>query len=302
MKYIVTHMSPDLDAITSCWLIQRFLPGWNESKIKFVRAGERLEGFTSTTNVVEMSGQDEVIHVDTGLGALDHHQTSSTDLSASSLTWEYVSSQWIKANPEMVKHDKWKYRKEAIERLVKVVVDVDHFKEVFWDNPDADYHDFSLVNILDGLKAEKPGKDKFFIEFGYECLDALLHEMENKIWAEYEIKNKGVLFDTRFGKGIGLETINDTVVKLAQKMGYAVVIRKDPRKGYVRIKAKPDQHDSSKGVDFTNVCEELKKLDPQASWYLHILKKMLLNGSSKNPSVKPTKLGLNDIIEVVKKV
>ncbi len=302
MKYIVTHMSPDLDAITSCWLIQRFLPGWNESKVNFVRAGERLEGFTNTTSAIEMNGESEVIHVDTGLGALDHHQTPSTELSASSLTWEYVSKQWVKANPEMVKHDKWKYRKEAIERLVKVVVDVDHFKEVFWDNPDADYHDFSLVNILDGLKAEKPGKDKFFIEFVYECMDALLHEMENKIWAEYEIKNKGIIFDTKFGKGIGLETINDTVVKLSQKMGYIVVIRKDPRKGYVRIKAKPDPEDSSKGVDFTKVCGELKKLDPQASWYLHILKKMLLNGSSKNPSVKPTKLSLGDIIEVVKKV
>ena len=302
MKIIVTHMSPDLDAITSCWVIQRFFPGWNEAKIKFVRAGERLEDFTNTTAVIEMNGENEVIHVDTGLGALDHHQIASTELSASSLAWDYVSKQWIKANPEMVKHEKWKYRKEALDRLVRVVVNVDHFKEVFWDNPDADYHDFSLVNILDGLKAERPNRDRYYVDFIYECLDALLHEFENKIWAEYEIKNKGIIFNTRFGKGIGLETVNDTVVKLAQKMGYAVVVRKDPRKGYVRIKAKPDLSGNHGGVDLTKVYEKLKKLDPQASWYLHILKKMLLNGSSKNPKVKATKLSLSDIIEVVKEV
>ena len=50
---------------------------------------------------------------------------------------------------------------------------------------------------------------------------------------------KGKKFKTRFGRGIGFETINDTVIKLSQKMGYVIVVRKDPRKGYVRVKAKP---------------------------------------------------------------
>lgn len=302
MKIIVTHMSPDLDAIMSCWLIQRFLPGWNEAKIRFVLAGNRLEGYADTKNIFEMNGEDEVVHVDTGLGALDHHQIASTKISAASLTWDFVSKEWIRANPEMVKHDKWKYRKEAIDRIVRVVVNVDHFKEVFWEDPDADHYDFCLMSILDGLKAEKPNRDRYYVEFVYDCLDALLHEFENKIWAENEIENNATFFDTRFGKGMGIETINDTVVKLAMKMGYVIAIRKDPRKGYVRIKARPDLDDNKRGVDLTPIYEKLKKLDPEASWYLHILKKMLLNGSSKNPKVKPTKLSLSDIIEVVKGV
>jgi len=74
-----------------------------------------------------------------------------------------------------------------------------------------------------------------------ECLDALLHDFENRVWAEREIAEKGVEFKTKWGKGLGIETVNDTVIKLAQKMGYAVVIRKDPRKGFVRVKARPEK-------------------------------------------------------------
>ena len=73
-----------------------------------------------------------------------------------------------------------------------------------------------------------------------------------------------------------------------------MVVRKDPRKGYVRIKARPESK-----VDLTLVFEKLSKMDPDATWFLHISKKMLLNGSVKNPKMRPTKLKLGDIIKVL---
>ena len=81
-------------------------------------------------------------------------------------------------------------------------------------------------------------------------------------------------------------------------MGYTIVIRKDPRKGYVRIKALP-ANGKEKGADLTLMYEKLKKVDTQATWFLHVSKKMLLNGTPKNPKMIPTKLSLNDIIKVV---
>ena len=302
MKIIVTHVSPDLDAITSIWLIKKYLPSWNEAICRFVSAGKRLKDFDNKEKIIETNGEDEVIHVDTGLGLLDHHQVDSVEISAASLTKEYVLKEYAKSNPEMVKHDKWKYKKEALERMTRVVVDIDHFQEIFWQDPANDHHDFSLLNVLDGLKIEKPNQDKKYVEFGMEALDALLHEFENKIWAEDEIKNKGTIFETRFGKGIGLETINDEVIKLAQKMGFIIVVRKDPRKGYVRIKTMPDSAKKKNSIDLTCVFESLKKLDSNAHWFLHISKKMLLNGSAKSPDFKPTKLSLNAIIEELKKL
>ncbi len=293
MKIIVTHASPDLDAITSVWLIKKFLPGWNDAHVEFVPAGERLPQSKNTKDIIETIGGEEVIHVDTGLGPLDHHQTSDENTCAASLTWDFVKTQ----GDFDAKTDKTELKKEAISRMVKVAVEIDHFKEVFWDNPNADHHEFSLFGIIEGIKNQKPNDDMYYVEFTTLCLDALLHNFENKIWAEQEIKD-GVEFTTKFGKGLGIETINDSVLKVAQKMGYAVVVRKDPRKGYVRIKALPDK-DGKKGVDLTNVYHQLSKMDPEASWFLHVSKKMLLNGTPKNPKMIASKLTLREIISVV---
>jgi hypothetical protein len=85
-------------------------------------------------------------------------------------------------------------------------------------------------------------------------------------------------------------------------MGYELVVRKDPRKGYVRIKALPNKDKQDKGIDLTLAYEKLRKMDPDATWFLHINKKMLLNGTPKNPKMKPTKLSLSDIIEALKNI
>src|SRR5271155_2135332 len=124
MKIIVTHMSPDWDAITSVWLLKKYLAGWQEAEVKFVPAGQRLgrhsgkrERFenpdfgpvspASTRGVqrgeqarmtgddpIERIGDDEIIHVDTGLGPLDHHQTQDTNVCGASLTWNYILSEF----------------------------------------------------------------------------------------------------------------------------------------------------------------------------------------------------------------
>ena len=299
MKIVVTHTSPDMDAITSVWLIKKYLPGWEDAKVKFVPAGNRIDSGKwknkDEKSPIEIIEDDEVIHVDTGMGPLDHHQTISDDVCGASLTWDYVKSK----NEEFRLRDleKIKDRIEALSRMIKVVVDIDHFKEVFWKDTVADYHEFNLVNILEGLKFQFPNQDDYYVDFISKSLDAVLHEFENRIWAEREIAGNGQEFVTRFGKGIGFEILNDTVIKLAQKMGYVIVLRKDPRKGYVRIKAIPS--DGKINIDLTSTYEKLKKLDPDATWYLHVGRKMLLNGSAKNPKMKPSKLGVQEIIKVL---
>jgi hypothetical protein len=299
MKIIVTHMSPDWDAISSVWLIKKFLPGWGSAEVRFVPAGEKIgkakEFDAKNIDPIEIMGEDEVIHVDTGLTPLDHHQTQDAGVSAASLAWDYVRSQIEKGSPLTAVHV------EAVSRIVKIIVDIDHFKEVYWKDAAADYHEFSLLGLLEGMKFVKQGQDEYYVKFGIECLEAMVHTFENRIWAEKEIKEKGVEFNTKYGKGMGFETINDTVLKLAQKMGYALVVRKDPRKGYVRIKTLPATN-KNKGLDLTLAYEQLRKIDPDATWFLHVSKKMLLNGTPKNPRMRPTKLTLSDIIKVLEKL
>lgn len=300
MKIIVGHNAPDIDVICSAWLIKRFLGGWEEADVKFVPAGTRLpnsnlESPSGEGNPIEKIGENEVITVDTGFGPLDHHQTKSDKVCAATLTWDYVRS-----HAQMFKNeaqsDKTQHREEAISRIVNLALEDDHFKQVFYSDPNADYIESTLPELIDGAKLEKPDDDMFVLDFGMQGLDLLLHKMENKIWAEKEIKENSREFESKWGKGLASETINDDVIKVAQKMGYVVVIRKDPRKGYVRIKASPKFD-----VDLSNTFEQLKKMDPEATWFLHVGKKMLLNGTLKNPKMRPSKLSLDAIIGVLKK-
>lgn len=301
MKIIVTHTSPDIDAIMSVWIIRKFLPNWHDAQVQFVQAGESISPKIKNKEVIEKINENEYIHVDTGLGPLDHHQTNDETISAASLAWDYAKSK----NPELKFHEmeseRWRHREEAVKRIIKIVVDFDHFKEIFLENSMADYHEFNLAEIIEGLKLAKPNQDKYYIDFGIQAFDAIFHNFENRLWAEEEIEQDGVKFETRFGKGIGFENLNDDVIKLAQKMGYMVVVRKDPRKGYVRIKARPFR-EGEKNIDLTLVYEQLKKMDPEATWFLHVSKKMLLNGSSKNPKMRPSKLSLTELIKVLKEI
>lgn len=275
MKTIVTHIGPDCDAITSAWLVKTFLPGWEEASYAFVPAGKTLEGKLPDDN-------PEIVHVDTGFGKFDHHQTAD-DTCAAKLVYEAVKAEH---GPD-----------PALERLITLVNDIDHFREVFYPNPTADFWNFGLEAQIDGwrlLYSEDPRK---IVDLGMEALDGIYKSFQNKIWAEKELKEKGVEFATIWGKGIGVETTNDDVVHLAQKMGYMIAVRKDPKKGYLRIKCLPKED-----IDLEEVYNTLKSQEPDATWFLHASHHMVLNGSSKNPDMKPTKKTLQEIIEVITKV
>lgn len=318
MKLIVTHTASDLDAIASSWLIKRFLQGWENAEVRFVGAGTKLIGkYLKEGDVIEKvivsdasdshgEREADIIHVDTGLTLLDHHQIASDDICATSLAFDYV----LKNNPDLARDEN---KVDALKKIVEYTVDDDHFQEVFWENPTADVYNFSIVGLIAGIKLMYPKDDTSVLNFGYDALDSAYHEFENKVWAEKEIKEKGVEFDTKWGKGLAVETLNDTVLKLGQEQGFIITVRKDPESGNVRIKARPNRRTNlqpqtpnpkfdSVDVDFTPVYEKLKDMDPEASWYLHISKRMLLNGSSKNPEMKGSKLTLKEVIEVLKNI
>lgn len=306
MKIIVTHASPDWDAIGSVWILKKYLPGWENAQVFFVPAGQRHPksiGSDGENEVgLEVVGEDEMLHVDTGLGKLDHHHTGDKNISAAGLCWTYIKSQIAIGKIQLGSGERLKDREEAIDRVIKFIVDTDHFKEVFWTDPAADYHEFTILGLLDGMKFLKPNEDDYYVQWGREILDAMVHTFENRVWAEREIKENGKAFHTRWGKAVGFETINDGVIKLAQKMGYMLVVRKDPRKGYVRIKARPVEDLQPGDIDLTPAYEKFSQIDPHATWFLHASKKMLLNGTPKNPKMIPTKLTLDEIVEVLKKI
>lgn len=277
MNTIVTHLNPDVDAICSVWAIRRFMPDFSDARVIFVPAGDTLDNKDPDID-------PKIIHVDTGLGKFDHHQID-TDICATVLVYRFLKdNNWLKESEI-----------EALRRLSVLINDMDHFRQVFYSDAENDKYDLCLDAILDGLKLINQNDSGKIIEIGFTLMDAAFRQILNKIWAEEVIKKDSIEFDSPWGKALALNTLNDEALTLAQKKGYKVVIRKDPHKGYVRIKSWPIPE-----IDFTNLYEELKKKDPDATWFLHISKNMILNGSTKNPKMKPSKLSLQEIIDIIK--
>lgn len=277
MKTIVTHLSPDLDAIASVWLIKKFLTGWGNAQIKLVPSGTTLDNQLPHSN-------KNVIHVDTGLGKFDHHQTNEYT-SATKLVYKYLINKDLIESKEV----------KPLEKIVEYVNATDHFAEVFYFEPDSDRYDFMIRQLVDGLKVINREETKL-IEIIFQLLDAVLIVFKNKVNAEKEIKN-GFVFQSYLGKSLAIETKNEEIIKLALKKGFSMVVRRHPDEGFIRIKTLP-----IKKLNLKPIYEKIIEIDKKGSWYFHISGHMLLNGSSGNPMLIPTLLSLNKIIEIIKSI
>jgi hypothetical protein len=282
-KVIVTHQNPDLDAIGAVWLLKRFDKQiYEQAEVTFVPAGNKISN--QQLGDLEAS-MEEVTHVDTGDTDFDHHDESRTKDSASSLVLDYLKKKYkdLTDNP-------------ALSRIVSFINKTDQFESYFWPEPTNDRYIFNLEQILNGFKLGGHGDDHETVRLGIECLDGAYSMMKIIVEAEAEVK-KGVEFESRWGSALGLLSSNDSTIKLAQKMGYNVVVRKDPEVGNVRIKAAP-----LPDIDLTSVYQKIIKLDQVGTWYFHPGKHMLINGSRKHQGQTPSPLTLEKTIEIIKSI
>jgi len=277
MKTIVTHLSPDLDAIASVWLIKKYLPNWNDAEVKFVPSGTTLDNQSPDSD-------KDVIHVDTGLGKFDHHQTNDYT-SATKLVYKYLIGRDYIEEKEI----------KPLEKIIEYVNSTDHFAEVFYSDPEADRYDFMIRQLVDGLKVINRDEVKL-MEIIFLLLESALIVFKNKVNAEEEI-NQGFVFKSYLGRSLALESKNEEAVKLALKKGFTLVIRRHPEVGFTRIKTIPE-----KKYSLRPIYEKILEVDKKGSWFFHISGHMLLNGSSGNPKLIPTTLSINKIIEIVKAI
>jgi hypothetical protein len=276
-KIIVTHFNPDFDAIATVWLVKRFEPGWEKAEVKFTPPGDY------TIDDKPVDSDPDVLYVDTGRGKFDHHHTNKY-ICAASLVWEDIKKKTGKKD-------------EAIERLIEVVNQVDHARDLTWPDADNDRYELMLHMVLEGFKRvggeEKTSQE--IIGFGLKALDGAYKMFQEKKAAEKELK-KGKEFETQWGKAIALETKNDGVLFLGEKKGYCLVARLDTKNGHLKIYGRWD-----KKIDLTKAWKEMKKRYPKPFWFLHISKVILMNGTLSQPEYKPTKLSLEEIIKILAK-
>jgi hypothetical protein len=227
----------------------------------------------------------EIVHVDTGLGRFDHHQSEERS-SAAELVFKYLKQKKLIGSKDQ----------RGIERLIRLVTEIDNFEDFFWSEPAADRYELSLHRLLNNLRLSGKADDGRLVEEGGRWLEAVLFGLKQKVAAEEEIK-AGQEFETKWGKSLGLESQAGGVDKLGLKLGYQLVVRKEPESGFVMIKCQPKRE-----LDLSRAYEVLKEKDKQADWFFHASRHIILNGSRHNPKVKPSRLSLEELIEILKSV
>lgn len=278
MKIIVTHINPDLDAIGSVWLIKRFFLGWENAAVSFVPAGKTLNDQPADSN-------PDVLHVDTGLGQLDHHQINKIT-SATKLTWEYILKKRKGEKMGVIEE-------EAVERIVEVATEIDNARDLVWPEIRQDRFEFYLHKLIYGIKRNIPD-DNQLVEQGLILLDGLMRSFKDKIAAEEKIAKEGIKFKTAWGQALAVESGNESVLWEGEVRGFVLVVKYDPEfPNRAKIYARFDSQ-----VDLTSTFKKFKEVDPEADWYLHQSKKLLL--ISSDPKARGTSLDLNKIIEVLK--
>lgn len=277
MKTIVTHISPDMDAIASAWLLKRYLPSWESADLAFVPAGETYQN-------ARPDSDPDIIHVDTGLGNFDHHQLSQRT-SATKRVFDYLEQKGHINNKDC----------EAVRQMVIFTTEIDNFGEVNFHDPTDIKYAFCLHEFIYPLRGMLTS-DVELMNITFLILDSILSAVKNYISAEKDIKN-GAIINTRWGKTLVIETHNEAAIKYALKKKFQMVVKRDPEKHIIRIKTQPDPN-----LNLSLLYEKLIKLDSKATWFLHASKNMLLNGSSKNPKSIPSRLTIAKMIEILKEI
>lgn len=275
-KLIVTHSSPDFDGIPAIWILKKFHPEFANARVEFVPAG-------TAYNNEAVDSKEDVVHVDTGMGKFDHHQSDNFTCGVQ-LVYEWLVREGY------IKDD------EALSRMVNIFTEIDHAWDSFkWPDPASDRWEFNLHNVLVGWKMLYARDVQKYIDLTIQGLEAVYILMQQKVKAEEEVE-KGQKFETRWGRGVAIYSANDSVLDAAIKSGYALVVRKDPAKGYIRVTGSNEHK-----VDLGKAYEIFKKADGGATWFLHASGKLLRNGSTKNPTMRPTKLQLDEIVSILEK-
>lgn len=277
MKTVVTHLAPDLDAVAACWLVRKYFPGWDEAAIVFIPVESTLDNKPPDED-------PNIIHVDTGGGKFDHHG-NHIHTCAAKLVFEHIK--------------KYDYAKKkdimALERVVEFVTLIDNFREVDLPQADADIYDFCPHQLIFAMRSFIPD-DRRLAEVYVDILNAMQAAMKTKISAEEDIQ-KGFTFSSKWGKSIAMDSKNEEAVKLALKKKYAAAVRKDPQRGYLKIKINP-----SIKLDLEDLFNVLKSKDPNAHWSLQGNGHIIINGSSRKPNSIATRLQLHDVIAIMTKI
>ncbi len=272
MKTLVTHIRPHLDDICGIWLYQKYVPSWKNAAVKFIP--------TNPTGGTPYGGKPvdsdpNIVHVGICRGKYDEHKGNVGQSAATLVYADLRRRKLLPNNPATAR---------ALKALIAYVLEGD----LGLRSGDSE-HIYEIGSVVMGVP-DSTARAKL----GFAMLDALLNLLRDRAKLESDWRKRRV-FKTRWGRGVGV--ISEISAKeRAYEEGFVIVAQVDPRRRYRAIRAS-----ASSKADLRGVYTRVKKMEPRAEWYLHHSKRMLICGSDVASLGHPSKLTLDQLIQLVSK-
>lgn len=283
MKKIITHISPHLDEIVAIWLIQKFDPGWADCQVDYKATNPQ----GGEVDLEAVDKDPDVLYLGLGRSKFDEHKLDKEAAAhdcAATLVWKDIKSRGLSpTDPDKL---------AGIEKLLEFILkeDTGELKSM-----DHFLSDFTIEALWAGFSQYNRGDSEKKLAYGLPLVDYMVTNLTNVAGAERELQTKAQKFETPWGPAVAIESESGTVGTRAYRQGYVLLIGINPKLGYRRFTGKTGSE-----VDLTDAYNKLKELDPDADWYLHQSKRMLLSGSHSAPNVKISKLSLQQLVDIVK--
>lgn len=269
MGVLITHINPHLDDILAIWLLKKYDPKYQDFEVDFISATHD-QGDQET---------EEKVFVGTGGGKFDEHK-EGLKTCAGSLVFDYLKKEGLLPKDEL--------EVKALEEMVEWNKKIDT-----GTIPIEAYDEFSVPAFLRS-KDNKKQSSLDDIELGSKILERILEVARRKQQSLLDWENR-LEFETKFGKSYGVKS--DTIDRpFCKRKGGDLFLLVSPK--YNGVQFFTPSHE----IDLSPIYEKVKKLDPEADWFLHQSHHMVLCGSSSAPDAKPTKLSFEQLIEVAKSV
>lgn len=275
-KLIVTHIHPDLDAIMSAWLLVRFDQSrYGDAQFAFVPA-------PTTYKSLPPDNDPDVTHVDVGLGKFDHHQPGKLGTCGSKLVWEELLAEKLITEDDT-----------PLQEMVKIAYEIDTFADCYWPDSANLRIAFMLHEIIPALHRLQVHDNEAVLRMVFVYLDAIYQRLKD-MQKGHEAVMEGEEFESAWGKGIAVKTEADDVSKIAQKMGYMIVVLYDTVRGYLKIKTAPAVQ-----LPLQALYDKIIEHESPDRWVYHNSGHMLFSGSDKGGLQEKTQLHMSDILQMI---
>jgi len=268
-KAIVSHIRPHLDEVLAAWMLKKYLPELKDAALEFIPTGKD-------------GGQNDLdpdkVYVGVGRGQFDEHKGNENDCAASLVFKHLLELKTAIDDLEL----------RGLAKLVEWVKEGD--LGLLHKIPNRA---FGAQSILAYHRQRPSGSDQDTMEFGFGlCEDLLASQMDvARLEEDWSARTE---FTSIYGPAVALVSSVRDVDAYAYLHGFDLVVYISKERDYHNIRAY-----AGSGIDLTPLHMQLKQVEPDADWYFHHSKKMLICGGSLTAGARTSKLTLEWIIDTL---